>query len=78
MSKSIIAYIAINGKNSFFTDSVSMGKVPHMAEYISASIKHVFESAHCNIAGAVTDNTTVNKKTWGILKGLYPEFFSWL
>ena len=48
---------------------------PHNADWRSADLQRVMDSLKCNVAGAVTDNTSTNKKAWRILHDRSPTRF---
>ena len=59
----------------FFIESVSTGDQSHNAEWIANDISRVIDGFTCDVAGAITDNTSANKSAWKILEAKYPDKF---
>ena len=58
-----------------FLESVATGEQSHTVEWISEDLICVMYSMPCEVAGAVTDYTSANKKAWKLLKEAYPTKF---
>jgi Protein of unknown function (DUF 659) len=72
----IVNYMAVSPTVSLFLESVSTGQQAHTGEWIAADIERVM-SKHTDsmLSGAVTDNTSANKKAWVLLKAKSPGLF---
>ena len=75
ISQPIVNYMAIATKHSFFIESVSTGDQRYNAEWIANDISCVIDGFTCDVAGAITDNTSANKSAWKILEAMYPDKF---
>ena len=71
-NESVVNYMVITPEQTLFLESVATGEQSHTAEWISDDLICVMYSMPCKVAGAVTDNTSANKKAWKILKEVYP------
>jgi hypothetical protein len=70
----IINYMAASPNFTVFLESVSTGQQGHDHKFIANDIERVIrEHASTVFAGAVTDNTSTNKKAWGLLKSAFPS-----
>src|SRR5688500_14912013 len=67
--------MAVLASKTLYLESVHMGEQSHTAKWILADIQCVIESLKCQVAGAVTDITTPNKKAWKYLSKAYPKAF---
>jgi len=64
----IINYMAMSPESAMFLESVSTGQQGHDHKFIVDDIERVIREHPSTIfAGAVTDNTSTNKKAWGLL-----------
>ena len=48
--------------STLFLESVATGPTGHSGEWIAEDLARVIRSVNCNVAGAVTDNTSANKR----------------
>jgi Protein of unknown function (DUF 659) len=77
-NSSVINYMLIGRNKSLFLESLETGEQSHNAEFIAADLCRVInrlESTGATVAGAVTDNTSANKKAWTSLQRTYPKKF---
>lgn len=74
-NEAVVNYMAVCPTNSLFIESVCTGEQGHDADWIASDLQRVMDSLGCNVVGAVTDNTTTNKKAWRILKAKNPTRF---
>jgi Protein of unknown function (DUF 659)/hAT family C-terminal dimerisation region len=72
----IVNYMAVSPSCTLFLESVSTGQQGHDAEFIAKDIIRVIQgNDKTTFAGAVTDNTSANKKAWKILKETFPSSY---
>ncbi len=65
----IINYMAPSPEFALFLESVSTGQQGHDHKFIANDIERVIRDHPSTIfANAVTDNTSTNKKAWGLLQ----------
>jgi hypothetical protein len=65
----IINYMAALPKFAMFLELVSTGQQGHDHKFIANDIERVLrEHPSIIFAGAITDNTSTNKKAWGLLQ----------
>ena len=74
-SDPVVVYMGINNKYAYFIDLVYTKAQLHTGEWILEDISCILDGANCNIVGVVTNNTSANRKAWGILQGIYPKLF---
>jgi Protein of unknown function (DUF 659)/hAT family C-terminal dimerisation region len=77
-NSAVINYMIVNHEQSLFLESVETGEQSHNAEFIAADLSRMINSCEATgmtIVGAVTDNTSTNKKAWATLKKEYPMKF---
>ena len=74
-NESVINYMAVCPTKSLFIESVYTGEQGHDAQWLSQDLSRVIDHLGDNVAGAVTDNTSANKKMWSILEREYPTHF---
>ena len=70
----VVNYMAVSSETSLFLESVCTGEQGHTADWISNDLKRVMSKLPA-VSGAITDNTTTNKKAWRILQGEFPGKF---
>jgi hypothetical protein len=72
----IINYMAASLEFALFLESVLTGQQGHDHKFIADDIKHVIREHPSTIfAGAVTNNTSTNKKAWGLLQITFPSCY---
>jgi hypothetical protein len=72
----IINYMAASPKFAMFLESVSTGQQGQDHKFIADDIERVIREHPSTIfAGAVTDNTSMNKKAWGLLHITFPSCY---
>jgi hypothetical protein len=72
----IINYMAASPVFALFLESVSIGQQGHDHKFIADDIEHVIHEHPPTIfAGAITDNTSTNKKAWGLLQITFPSHY---
>jgi hypothetical protein len=64
--------MAVLPSHTLFVESINTDNQAHNADWIAADLQRVMDSLEFNVAGAVTDNTSTNKKAWGILHDRTP------
>jgi hypothetical protein len=65
----IINYMAVSPEFAMFLESISIGQQGHDHKFIADDIERVIcEHPSTIFVGAVTDNTSTNKKAWGLLQ----------
>jgi hypothetical protein len=70
----IINYMAASPEFSLFLESVSTGQQGHDHKFIANKIERVIRGHPSTIfVGAVTNNTSTNKKAWGLLQITFPS-----
>ena len=70
----IINYMAVSFECSIFLESVATGQISHNHEFIANDIARVIRAYEMNnFAGAVTDNTSTNKKAWKLKRQWFPS-----
>jgi hypothetical protein len=70
----IINYMAASPEFTLFLESVSTGQQEHDHKFIADDIERVIrEHPSIIFAGAVIDNTSTNKKAWGLLQITFPS-----
>jgi hypothetical protein len=68
-NNAIINYMATSPEFALFLESVLIGQQRHDHKFIADDIERVIREHPSTIfAGAVTDNTSTNKKAWGLLQ----------
>jgi len=71
---SVINYMAVSPECSLFLESVLTGQQGHDHKFIAEDIARVIRNhKFTTFAGAVTDNTSTNKKAWGLLNNMFPS-----
>jgi Protein of unknown function (DUF 659) len=74
--ESVINYMAVSPERSLFLECILTGQQTHTADFIANDIARVIRSyPDTTFAGAVTDNTSANKKAWSLLNGMFPSRF---
>jgi hypothetical protein len=64
----IINYMAVSPESALFLESVVIGQQGHDHKFIADDIERVIREHPSTIfVGAVIDNTSMNKKAWGLL-----------
>ena len=71
----VVDYMAVSPTKSLFLEGVHTEEQGHDADWIATNLSRVIDSLGDNVVGAVTDNTTTNKKAWGELEKKYPTHF---
>ena len=72
----MVNYMSVNPENSLFVEAVNTEEQGHDANWNAQDLEMVMELLQCNISGAITDNTSANKKVCKILKEKFPgQFF---
>ena len=66
--------MAVSPKKSLSLEAVNTEEQGH-ADWLSKDLICVIDSLDNNVVGAVTDNTTTNKKVWSELEQKYPSLF---
>jgi Protein of unknown function (DUF 659) len=77
-TESIVNYMSIFEKHSFFLESVSTGEESYTFKFIAADLLRVIDELQAcgvNVAGDVTGNTVANKKAWKILNERFPSLY---
>ncbi len=70
----IINYMAASPEFAMFLESVSTGQQGHDHKFIVDNIKRIIREHPSTIfVGAVTNNTSTNKKAWGLLLITFPS-----
>jgi hypothetical protein len=73
---SVMNYMAVSPDCSLFLESVSTGQQGHNHQFIAEDISRVIHHySLTSFAGAVTDNTSTNKKAWMLLKKEFPSCY---
>ena len=73
---SVMNYMAVSPDCSLFLESVSTGQQGHNHQFIAQDISRVIHHyTSTSFAGAVTDNTSTNKKAWTLLKKEFPSCY---
>lgn len=73
---SVINYVAVVGRKTFFLESVYTGSQGHDAQFLSADIKRVvLKYDFLSVGAVVTDNTATNKAAWELLQQEFPRLF---
>jgi hypothetical protein len=68
-NNAIINYMMASPKFALFLESVSTGQQGHDHKFIADNIERIIREHPSTIfAGVVTDNTSTNKKAWGLLQ----------
>jgi hypothetical protein len=75
----VINYMAASPEFTVFLESVSKGQQGHDHKFIAGDIVCVIrEHPYTDFASAATDNTSTNKKAWGLLQITFPSrYFQW-
>jgi hypothetical protein len=72
----IINYMAASPEFALFLESVSTCQQGHDHKFIADDIERVIcEHPSTIFAGAITDNTSTNKKAWGLLQITFPSHY---
>ena len=71
----VINYIAVCPSKSLFLEAVHTEEQGPDADWLAKDLSRVIDSLGDNVVGAVTDNTTTNKKVWSELEEKYPTHF---
>lgn len=75
-NKPVVNYMATSSSTTLFLESVLTGDQGHTSEWIAQDIDRVIKLYPKTIfAGAITDNTTANKKAWALLYEMHPSMF---
>jgi hypothetical protein len=70
----IINYMAVSPEFALFLESISTGQQGHDHKFIADDIERIIhEHPSIIFAGAITDNTSTNKKAWGLLQITFPS-----
>jgi hypothetical protein len=73
---SVVNYMAVSPACSLFLESVSTGQQGHDHKFIADDIARVIRRHEkTTFAGAVTDNTSTNKKAWKLLQEMFPSCY---
>jgi Protein of unknown function (DUF 659) len=67
--------MAVIPENSLFEEAIYTEEQGFDANWIAQELERVMEFLQCNISGAITDNTSANKKAWKILNEKLPSQF---
>jgi Protein of unknown function (DUF 659)/hAT family C-terminal dimerisation region len=72
----VVNYMAVSPECSLFLESVSTGQQGHDHKFLAADIARVIRKHEgTSFAGAVTDNTSTNKKAWKLLEEMFPSSY---
>jgi hypothetical protein len=71
----VVNYMAIMREKSLFVEAVNTGAQGHDAAWIAGDMARVIDALGCEVGGAVTDNTSANRKAWAMLKEKFPAKF---
>ena len=72
----IVNYMAVSPGCCLFLESVPTGQQGHNHKFIAEDIARVIRHYSSTLfAGAVTDNTSTNKKAWKLLKDMFPSSY---
>jgi hypothetical protein len=72
----VVNYMAVSPECCLYLEAVQTGQQGHDHMFIANDIARVLEAyGDTNFAGAVTDNTSANKKAWKVLHDKYPSRF---
>jgi hypothetical protein len=75
-NNAIINYMVTSPEFALFLESVSTGQQGHDHKFIADDIERVIREHPSTIfVGAVTDNTSTNKKAWGLLQIIFPSHY---
>jgi Protein of unknown function (DUF 659) len=73
---SIVNYMAVAPDSCIFLESMSTGQQEHDHKFIADDIARVIRKYEKTaFAGAVTDNTSTNKKAWRIMQYMFPSSY---
>ena len=75
LNEPIINYMAVSPSFSLFLEAVHTEEQSHDAEWLTKDLIWVMDSLGQNVVGAITDNTSTNKKVWKELEQKYPDRF---
>jgi hypothetical protein len=67
--------MAVSPTRSLFLEAVHTEEQSHNADWLTADLVRVMDSVGSNVVGAITDNTSTNKKVWKKLEQKYPNRF---
>ncbi|KAH6600482.1 hypothetical protein BASA50_002268 [Batrachochytrium salamandrivorans] len=74
-NEAVVNYMAVSPNQTIFVESVNTAEQSHNADWIASDLQRFIDSVDCNVVGAVTDNTSTNKKAWRYLKEQNPTRF---
>ena len=75
----MVNYMSVNPENSLFVEAVNTEEQGHDANWNAQDLEMVMELLQCNISGAITDNTSANKKSMEDPQGeVHKPIFPWL
>ncbi|KAJ8550390.1 hypothetical protein ON010_g10679 [Phytophthora cinnamomi] len=73
---SVINYMAVAGKKTYYSESVYTGSQGHEVAFLTEDIKRIVTKYEFMCVGAVvTDNTATNKAAWELLQPEFPRIF---
>jgi hypothetical protein len=75
LNEPIVDYMAVSPTRSLFLEAVHTEEQSHNADWLTADLVRVMDSVGSNVVGAITDNTSTNKKVWKKLEQKYPNRF---
>ena len=75
LNEPIINYMAVSPNNSLFLEAVHTEEQSHDADWLTSDLIRVMDNLGDNVVGAITDNTSTNKKVWTKLEEKYPDRF---
>lgn len=64
LNEPIINYMAVSPNNSLFLEAVHTEEQSHDADWLTSDLICVMDNLGDNVVGAITDNTSTNKKVW--------------
>ena len=72
----MVNYMVVSLECSFFLESVMTSQQQHNHKYISEDIAYIIQKYESTeFSGAVTDNTSTNKKAWTLLHHMFPSCY---
>ena len=75
LNEQIVNYMTVSPTRSLFLEAVHTEEQSHNADWLTADLVCVMDSVGSNVVGAITDNTSTNKKVWKKLEQKYPNRF---
>jgi hypothetical protein len=74
--ESVINYMAVAGKNSFFLESHYTKAQSHDSSFLAEDIERIFDKYNfLEFCAVVTDNTSTNKRMWEMMQSKFPRMF---